>query len=69
MADTSHLAFVDPRGVRCAFLQGFQTRPLGRVGLSERRVISVDKCLAITNEKMMGARRDIDETAAVTAGS
>jgi hypothetical protein len=49
-AAASHLAFIDPRGVRAAFLQGFQTRPLARTGLSEKRLTSVDLCLAVTNE-------------------
>ena len=66
-AAESHLLFLDPRGVRCAMLQGFQTRPLARTGLAEKRLVSADLALAVTNEKMQGAIRDLDDTAAVIA--
>lgn len=61
----SNLAFIDPRGIRCATIQGFETRPLARTGLSEKRLVSWDGCLCVTNEKMQGGFFDIDETAAV----
>ena len=60
-AAVSHLAFIDPKGISVSFIQGFQTRPLARTGLSEKRLTSVDLALAVTNEKMQGAIRDIDE--------
>lgn len=65
--DEAHMAFIDERYLRIAFLQGYQTRPLARTGLSEKRMVSVDFTLAVTNEKSQGAIRDIDTAAAVTA--
>jgi len=63
----SSLAFIDPRGIGCANIQGFETRPLARTGLSEKRLVSWDGCLMVNNEKMQGAILDIDEALAVTA--
>lgn len=65
-ANESALFFIDNTKIRQSFLTGYRTMPLARTGLSEKRMISVDYSLLVTNEKAHGCIADIDETAPVT---
>ena len=65
-ANVSSLYFIDPSKLFQSFITGYQTEPLAKTGLSEKRLISCDYSLLIANEKAMGVIADIDETAAMT---
>jgi len=65
--DVSTLYFLDGSHLKQSFMRGYRTEPLAKTGLSEKRLISCDYSLMVTNEKTQGAIFDIDETAAVTA--
>lgn len=54
--------FTDPKHLFQSFMTGYQTEPIAKTGLSEKRLISVDYSLIITNEKSLGALYDIDPT-------
>ena len=60
--DTSSAFFLNPEYLQCSFLRGYRTEPLAKTGLSEKRLISVDYCLMVLNEKNLGAIHAIDET-------
>jgi hypothetical protein len=59
------LYFTDPKHLFQSFMTGYQTEPLANTGLSEKRLISVDYSLIVTNEKSQGAIFDIDTAAAM----
>ena len=65
-ANHSHLAIVDPRGCRIPYIEGFVTVSMGVVGLSTRDFVTADFTLRM-DERIQGAYRDIDETAAMVA--
>jgi len=65
--DVSTLYFLDPSHLYQSMLTGYRTEPLAKTGLSEKRLISVDYSLLVTNEKSQGAIFDIDETAPMVA--
>lgn len=65
--DTSTLYLLDPQYMFQSFITGYQTEPLAKTGLSEKRLISCDYSLIITAEKAQGAIMAIDETAAMVA--
>jgi hypothetical protein len=50
-----------------SFVTGYQTEPLAKTGLSDKRMISCDYSLCVLNEKSQGVRADIDTTAPMTA--
>jgi len=66
--DVASLFFIDPAYVYQSFLTGYNVEPLGKTGLSEKRLISCDYSLLITNEKTQGQIIDIDTTAPMVAG-
>lgn len=66
-ANESALFLIDNTKIRQSFLTGYRTEPIAKTGLSEKRLISVDYSLLVTNEKAHACIADIDETAAVTA--
>ena len=67
-ANDSNLYFIDPSKIRQSFLTGYRTEPLAKTGLSEKRMISVDYTLLVTNEKAHGGIYAVDETTAMVAG-
>jgi len=58
---------IDPQKVAIAYLKRYTSRPIAKLGLSERQQISVDWTLKVYNEKAHFNYRDIDEDAAWTA--
>jgi hypothetical protein len=56
---------IDPMHVALTYLKGYQTKPLAKLGLSERSQISVDWSTKVYIEKAHGVIRDIDPTLAV----
>lgn len=54
--------FLDPEKLFQSFITGYQTETLSKTGLSEKRLISVDYSLIVTNEKSQGSILAIDET-------
>lgn len=66
-ADSSTAYILDSRHLKQSFLTGYRVEPLGKTGLSEKRMMSVDWSLCVLNEKSQGAIFDIDETAAMVA--
>ena len=65
----STVYLLDPSHIRQSILRGYQVEPLAKTGLSDRRMMSVQYSLVVTNEKSQGAIFAVDETAAVIAGS
>ena len=66
-ADTSTVYLLDPTHLKQSFLTGYRTEPLGKTGLSEKRMMSCDYQLCVLNEKSQGAIFDVDHTAAMVA--
>ena len=65
--NSASLYFLDPAHLYQSFITGYQTEVLGKTGLSEKRMISVDYSLLVTNEKSQGLIADIDTTAPMVA--
>jgi len=59
MIDSSHLAQ--------SILRGYQVEPLGKTGLSDKRLMSVEYSFLVLNEKSQGAIFDIDEALSMVA--
>lgn len=68
-ADAANVYLIDPSQVAFAYLQGYQTHPIAKLGLADRRQISVDWTLKVYNEKAHAVIRDINPTAAVVSGA
>ncbi len=66
-AGVATLYFTDPKHLFQSFMTGYQTEPLAKTGLSEKRLISCDYSLIVTNEKSQGAIFDIDTAVPMTA--
>jgi hypothetical protein len=66
-AGSASLYFLDPSHLYQSFITGYRTEPLAKTGLSEKRLISCDYSLLVTNEKSQGVIADIDTTAPMTA--
>lgn len=64
--NVSTVYLLDPAYIKQSFLRGYQVEPLAKTGLSEKRMMSVEYSLAVTNEKSQGAIFAVDETAAMT---
>ena len=64
--DVASLYFLDPKFLFQSFITGYQTEPLSKTGLSEKRLISCDYSLIVTNEKSQGAIHDIATTSPMT---
>lgn len=65
--NSASLYFTDPAHLTQCFVTGYQTEPLAKTGLADKRMISADYSLLVTNEKSQGVRADIDTTAPMTA--
>jgi len=66
-ANKSTMYLVDPTHLRQSFLRGWETHPLAKTGLSEKRMISCEYSFLVLNEKSQGAIYAIDETTAMVA--
>jgi hypothetical protein len=64
-ATAASLFLIDPTKVALAYLKPYVTKPLAKLGLSDRSEISVDWTLKVYQEKAHGVIRDIDPTLAV----
>lgn len=65
-ADVADLFFIDSGYVRQSFLEGYNVKPLAKVGLTDKRMMSVDWGLKVLNEEAHGVISEVDVTAAVT---
>lgn len=65
--DVCDVFLIDPSQVAIAYLQGYQTKPVAKLGLADRRQMSVDYTLKVYSEKAHAVIRDILPTSAVTA--
>lgn len=63
----SSMYMLDPTHIKQSLLRGYTTEPLGKTGLSDKRLMSVQYSLKVLNEKSQGAIFDIDEALAVVA--
>jgi len=66
-ADASTAYILDPKYLKQSFMTGYRVESLGKTGLSEKRLMSVDYSLCVLNEKSQGAIFDIDHTAGMVA--
>lgn len=66
-AGTSSMYFLDPSHINQSFLRGYQTEPLAKTGLSEKRLMSAEYALKVYSEKSQGAILAISEALAVVA--
>lgn len=67
-SDTAASLFgIDPSKVALAYLKRYTTKPLAKLGLSDRSQISVDWTVKVYNEKAHFLYRDIAEASAWTA--
>lgn len=66
-AGTSTMYMVDPQHLRQSYLRGYQTEPLGKTGLSDKNLMSVEWTFEVLNELSQGAIYAIDEALAVVA--
>ena len=66
-ADAANVFIYDPEYVRHAFLDGYQTQPLAKTGLMDKRLMSVDWTLKVLNPDAHALIADVDPTADVTA--
>jgi len=66
-ANCSNVLIADFKYIKIALLRGYQVEPLAKKGLAEKRQMSVDGTLVVTNEEAIGAIYDVDETIAVVA--
>jgi hypothetical protein len=66
-ADACDLLLIDPEYWANSTLQGYMTKPLAKVGLSDHKYVSCDVSLLCLQEKASGVISDLDPTLAVTA--
>jgi hypothetical protein len=64
-ASICDLFFIDTARVALCYLKGYTTRPLAKLGLSERSQMSVDWTVQVYAEKAHGAIRDINPATAI----
>lgn len=64
-ATAASLFLIDPTKVALAYLKAYATKPIAKLGLSDRSELSVDWTLKVYLEKAHGVVRDIDPTLAV----
>ncbi len=67
-ADNHCALILDFNYVSVSYLQGYQTKPLAKTGLSDNRQIEVDYGLRCTNWDAFGGVFDIDPAQAMVAG-
>lgn len=58
---------IDPSMVAIGYLDGYKVKPIAKLGLAERRHLSVDWSIKVYQEKAHAVIRDITPTATVTA--
>jgi len=66
-AATSTMYMVDPAHLRQSYLRGYQVEPLGKTGLSDKNLMSVEWSFLVLNELSQGAIYAIDEALSVVA--
>ena len=66
-AGASAAFILDPKHLAQSLMRGYRTEPLGKTGLSEKRLMSVDYQFNVMNEKSQGAVFDIDHAAPMVA--
>lgn len=66
-AGQSTVYLIDPSHIQGSKLRGYQTEPLGKTGLSDKKLMSVEWSLKVLNEKAQGAIFAVDEALAVVA--
>lgn len=66
-AATSTVYLIDPQHLEQSFLRGYQTEPLAKTGLSDKRMMSGEWTFKVLNEKSQGAIYAVDEALAVVA--
>jgi hypothetical protein len=65
--DCADVFLIDPAHAALAYLKNYVTKPLAKLGLSDRSQVSVDWTLKVYVEKAHSVIRDIDITEAVVA--
>jgi hypothetical protein len=65
--DVCDVFFIDVARVALAFLKGYVAHPLAKLGLSERKQLSVDWTVKVYQEKAHALVRDIIPTGTITA--
>jgi hypothetical protein len=58
---------IDPTYLALSYMKGYRTEDLARIGLSERKQMSVDWTLIVNTEKSHAIIGDINPASAVTA--
>jgi len=58
LAHSGDCFFINPQYVKVAYLRPFQTIPLAKTGDSDKKMLLVDYCLEVGNEKALGAIYD-----------
>lgn len=66
-AVSSDLFLLDPSMVAIGYLDGYKVKPIAKLGLAERRHITVDWTVKVYQEKAHAVIRDLTPTATVTA--
>lgn len=61
--------FIDFSMVRIGMLAGYRVEPLAKVGLADKRQMSVDGTLKVMNEEACGLYTDVDTTVPMVLGS
>ena len=65
--ENTNLYFIDPAFVRTTFLEGYNVKDLAKVGLADKRQMTVDGSLKVLNEEAHGVIADLDYTLDVVA--
>jgi hypothetical protein len=65
--DVADVFIIDPSYLALSYLQGYQTDELGKTGLANNRMMSVDWTLVVGTEMAHALIGDINPTLAVTA--
>lgn len=65
-SERTNVGLIDPSMWAAGYLQGYNVKPLGSTGHSDKRLMSVYRTLMALNEASSGAIRDIDYTLPVT---
>ena len=63
---SADLFLIDPSMVAVAYLDGYKVKPIAKLGLAERRHLTVDWTLKVYQEKAHAVIRDLTPTATVT---
>jgi hypothetical protein len=66
-ANTSHVGIFDFEYIDVVLLSGYETIPLAKTGLADKRSMAVDGTLRLRNEDSCGVIYDVDQQAAMVA--